>query len=139
MHDQIQVHGFLPIDVGIADGQLLAVLPEHVHLRLEFWQVSRRRLHVLLSHEEQQVVAVDRVLCLEEEVPDKQVRPVGCTLKYHEAGVCGMEHGREINKKKKTNVCGSIRARREEESIGDKGCERSNGWKKKKIKTDIFN
>lgn len=44
---------------------------------------------MFLAHEEQQIVAVDRVLCLEEEVPDEQVGPVSCTLKYHEAGVCG--------------------------------------------------
>lgn len=89
MHDQVQVHRFLPIDVGIADGQFLAVLTKHVDLRFEFRQVSRRRFHVFLANEEQKIVAVDRVLRLEEEVTHEQVRPVGGTLKNHEARVCG--------------------------------------------------
>lgn len=87
MHDEIQVHGFLPVDVGIADRQFLAVLAEHVDLGLEFRQIPRRRLHVLLTHEEEQIVAVDGVLRLEEEVTDEQVCPVRSALEHDESGV----------------------------------------------------
>jgi len=44
---------------------------------------------VLLAHKEEQVIRVDAVLglCLEEEVPHEQVRPVGGALKNHEAAI----------------------------------------------------
>lgn len=87
MYDEIQVHGFFPIDVGIADRQFLAILTKYVDLGLEFWQIPRRGLHVLLANEEEQVVAVDSVLRLKQEVPDEQIRPVGCALQYDESGV----------------------------------------------------
>lgn len=87
MHDEIQVHGFLPIDVGIADRQFLAVLAKYVDLGLELGQVPRRGLHVLLADEEEQVVAVDGVLRLKEEVADEQIRPVRCALQYDESGI----------------------------------------------------
>lgn len=87
MHDEIQVHGFLPIDVGIADRQFLAVLTKDVDLGLEFGQISRRRLHVLLANEEEQIVTVDGVLRLKEEVSHEKIRPVRRALEYDESGI----------------------------------------------------
>lgn len=87
MNDEIQVHGFFPIDVGIADRQFFAVLTKYVDLGLELGQISRRGLHMFLANEEEQVVAVDSVLRLKQEVSDEQVRPVGCALKYNESRV----------------------------------------------------
>lgn len=55
---------------------------------LVFGQVSRGTLHVTFSHEEEQVVAVDRLLLLEEEVAHEQVCPVSGSLQHHEATIC---------------------------------------------------
>jgi len=87
MHDEIQVHSFLPIDIGIADRQFLAIFAKHVDFGLKLGQISRRGLHVLLANEEEQVVTVDSVLRLKEEVSDEQIRPVCCALKYDESGI----------------------------------------------------
>lgn len=87
VHDEIQVHSFLPINVGIADWQFLAVLAKHIDLGLELGQISRRGLHVLLADEEEQVVAVDGVLRLKEEVTDEQVRPIRCALQHDKSRV----------------------------------------------------
>lgn len=46
-------------------------------------QVARGALDVALAHEEQQVVAVDGLLLLEQEVPHEQVRPVRRPLQHH--------------------------------------------------------
>lgn len=43
-------------------------------------QVARGALHVALPHEEQQVVAVDRLLLLEQKVAHKQICPICCSL-----------------------------------------------------------
>lgn len=51
-------------------------------------QVARGAAHVALAHEEQQVVAVDGLLLLEEEVPHEQVRPVRRALQHHEPRIC---------------------------------------------------
>lgn len=47
---------------------------------------------MLLAHKEEQVVRVDAVhgLCLEEEVPHEQVRPIGGTLEHHETAICNI-------------------------------------------------
>lgn len=49
-----------------------------------------------LAHEEQQIIAVDAPLLLEQEVSHEQVRPVRGPLQHHEPRVCN----------KRTNVMG---------------------------------
>jgi hypothetical protein len=87
MHDEIQVHSFFPINVGIADWQFFAVFAKHVDFGLKLGQISRRGLHVLLANEEEQVVTIDSVFRLKEEVPDEQIRPVRRALEYDESGI----------------------------------------------------
>jgi len=64
MYDKIQVHGFFPINVGIADRQFFAVLTKYVDLSLELGQISRRGFYMFFANEEEQIVAVDSVLRL---------------------------------------------------------------------------
>lgn len=80
MYDEIQVHGFFPIDVGIADRQFFAVFTKYIDLSLELGQIPRRSLHMFFSNKEKQIVAVDSMLRLKQEVPDEQIRPVSCAL-----------------------------------------------------------
>lgn len=53
MYDKIQVHGFFPIDVGIADRQFLAVFTKYVDLSLELRQISRRGLYMFFTNKEE--------------------------------------------------------------------------------------
>jgi len=87
MHDEIQVHSFLPIDVGIADRQFLAVFAKHVDFGLKLGQISRRGLHVLLANKKEQVVTIDSVFRLKEEVSDEQIRPICRALEYDKSGI----------------------------------------------------
>lgn len=87
VNNEIKINGLLPVDVRIADRQLLAVLAKYIDLRLEFRHVPRRSFNVLLADEEQKIVTVYRVLRLEEKVTNEQIGPVGRSLEYHETGV----------------------------------------------------
>ena len=80
MYDEVEVDGLLPVDVGVADGQLAAVAPEHLHRELPGPPARQ-----VLADEEEEVVAVHLVLRLEEEVPHEEVRPVRRVVVHREA------------------------------------------------------
>ena len=108
MDHEVEADSLLPVDVGIANGELLAVAPPHLHqvaLAGALLPEQMRRvktghfLHSLstsfvqglrmkqIPDKEEQVVAVYAPIRLEEEVSDKQICPVGCVAGAGEPGV----------------------------------------------------
>ena len=88
MDHQVETDGFLPVNVGVSDGKFPAVSSEHFNLAL----ISRRRHrmghhHFVLPHKEQKIVAVDGGVGLKQEMPHKQVGPIGGVVRYGETRV----------------------------------------------------
>ena len=114
MDHEVEADGLLPVDVGIANGELLAVAPPHLHqvalagallpeqmrrVKTGDFLLIRTINHSLstslvqglrmkqIPDKEEQVVAVYAPIRLEEEVSDEQICPVGCVAGAGEPGV----------------------------------------------------
>ena len=70
VNNEVETDRLLPVDVRIANGQLLAVPPPDLD------QVALVRTE--LPDKEEEVIAVDASVGLKEEMANKQICPVGC-------------------------------------------------------------
>ena len=78
--NQVETDCLLPVNVRVSYGKLLAISPPDLH------GVSLTRAQAL-PNKEQEVVAVDGSVWLEEEVADEEICPVRCVAGAAEPGV----------------------------------------------------
>lgn len=88
MNHEVEVYSLFPVDVGIANRQLLRVLSKDFDFCVVFWRRSVAALDVLFPNKEQQIIGIDRLfLILEQEVAHENLRPLSVSLQHNKSRV----------------------------------------------------